>query len=169
MRKTVLIFGLISAALYTAMMLATFPLIDTIGIEKTDFIGYTTFVLSALLVFFGIRSFRENVGDGRMTFGRGLAVGLLITLVSSVCYVAAFQIAYFKLMPGLGEKYAACMIDRARASGASQQEIDEKTKQAQTLKRLWDNPLTNAAVAFAEPFPIGLVAAAISATILRKR
>ena len=129
MRKTVLIFGLISAALYTAMMLATFPLIDTIGIEKTDFIGYTTFVLSALLVFFGIRSFRENVADGRMTFGRGLAVGLLITLISSLCYVVAFQIAYFKLMPGLGEKYAACMIERARASGASQQEIDEKTKQ----------------------------------------
>lgn len=169
MKRTVLTFGLISAALSVVMIGATFPLIDTIGIEKTDVIGYTTIVLSGLLVFFGIRSYRENVGEGRMTFGRGFAVGLLITLVSSASYAAAFQVAYFKLMPGLGEKYAACMVERVRAAGADQRRIDETVKHAETLKRLWDNPLTNAAVAFAEPFPIGLVAAALSAAILRKR
>jgi hypothetical protein len=61
MKKTVLTFGLLSAALFIVMMVATFPLIDIIGIEETDVIGYTTMVLSAVLVFFGIRSYRENV------------------------------------------------------------------------------------------------------------
>jgi len=169
MKKTVLTFGLISAAMTTAMMLATFPLIDSIGLEKTDVIGYTTIVLSALLVFFGVRSYRDNAGGGSFTFGRGFTVGLLITLISCACYVVTFQIAYFKLLPDLGERYAACMVERARASGASEQKIAETENQAQTLKQLLDNPVTNAALAFAEPFPIGLVATAISAAILRKR
>lgn len=45
-------------------------------------IGYTTIVLSFLLVFLGIRSYRENVGNGRITFGRAFGVDILITLVS---------------------------------------------------------------------------------------
>jgi hypothetical protein len=44
-------------------------------------------VLSALLVFFGVRSYRENAAGGRLTFGPGFAVGILITLISSACYV----------------------------------------------------------------------------------
>ena len=37
------------------------------------------------------------------------------------------------------------------------------------LKELYDNPLTNAALTFVQPFPIGLVASALSAAILRRR
>jgi len=150
-------------------MLATFPLIDSIGLEKTDVIGYSTIVLSALLVFAGVRSYRENAGAGRITFGRGFAVGLLITLISCACSVVAFQVVYFKLMPEFGDRFAACMVDRVRTSGGSQLEIDQAAKQAQSLKQLYDNPATNAALTFAQPFPIGLVAAAVSAAILRKR
>jgi hypothetical protein len=111
----------LSAALSVAMMLATVPLLDSIGFEKTDLIGYTTIVLSALLVFFGVRSYRDGACAGRVTFGRGFAVGLLITLVSCVSSVVAFQVVYFKLTPEFGDKFAACMVERARASGASPQ------------------------------------------------
>jgi len=169
MRKTVLSFGLISAALSVAMRLATVPLLDSIGFEKTDVIGYTTIVLSALLVFFGVRSYRDETGAGRITFRRGFGVGLLITLVSCITCVVAFQIVYFKLTPEFGDRFAACMVERARASGASPQKIEETAKQAQMLKGLYDKPLTNAALTFIQPFPIGLVASALSAAILRKR
>jgi cell division protein FtsL len=169
MRKTVLGYGLTSAALSIAMMLATLPLLDSIGFEKTDLIGYTTIVLSALLVFFGVRSYRDGAGGGRLGFGRGFAVGLLITLVSCACSVVAFQIVYFKLTPEFGDRFAACMVERARASGASPEKLEETAKQAQALKLLYDNPLTNAALTFVQPFPIGLVASALSAAILRRR
>jgi len=168
-KTTVLTFGLISGALSAAMILATVPLLDSIGFEKTDVVGYTTIVLSALLVFFGVRSYRENAGAGRITFGRGFAVGLLITLISCVCSVVTFQIVYFKVTPEFGDRFAACMVERARAGGASQAKIDETAKQAQTLKQLYDDPVTNAALTFVQPFPIGLVASVISAVLLRKR
>ena len=169
MKKTVLTFGLISGALAILTMLGTIPFIRSMEHGKADFLGYTSMVLSALLVFFGIRSFRENSGSGRISFGRGLAVGGLITLVSWACFAVAFQIVYFKVVPDFGDKFSACMVDRARTSGGSQQKIDEAARQAGTLKDLWDNPLTNAALTFATTVPIGLAAAAISAAILRKR
>ena len=58
------------------MMFITVPFIRPESQGTADVLGYTSILLSALFVFFGIRSYRENAGEGRMTFGRGLAVGL---------------------------------------------------------------------------------------------
>jgi uncharacterized protein DUF4199 len=83
------------------MMLATVPFIDRIGFDRAEVIGYATIVASFLLVFFGVRAYRDRVVQGPLTFGRALTVGLLITLVSSACYVATWELVYFKLAPGL--------------------------------------------------------------------
>lgn len=169
MKKTVLTFGLISGAVSSAMMLATLPFEFSIGFGTALVIGYTTIVLSSLVVFFGVRSYRENVGAGRLTLGRGLAIGLLITLISCACYVGTWEILYFKLMPDFGDRYAASMVERVRAAGASPAKIVAAAQEAQSLKRKLDNPLFNAAMTFIEPFPIGLVVTAVSAAMLRKR
>jgi hypothetical protein len=169
MKKTVLTFGLISGAVSSVLMLFTALLLDRIGFDKGVIVGYTGIVLSFLLVFFGIRSYRENVGGGQITFGRALSVGLLITLISSVCYVVTWEIVYFKLWPGFAEKYTSYVVEQIRASGASQQVIDAKLQEMNSMKALYDNPLFNAAVTFLEPFPIGLLISLISAAILRRR
>src|SRR5687767_11856002 len=98
MKKTVLQFGLISAAVGIAAMLATVPLLDAGAYQTTDLVGYSAMVVSALLVFFGIRSYRERAAASGITFARAFAVGLAITLVSSACQAAAFQVVYFRLV-----------------------------------------------------------------------
>jgi hypothetical protein len=169
MKKTVLTFGLIGGAIMAAMMFATLPFMDKIGFDKGEIVGYTTMILAFLLVFFGIRSYRENVSGGQITFGRAFAVGILITVVACVCYVVAWEIIYFKFMPDFVDKYASYMVEKVRASGASQQVIDAKLQQMESFKAMYDNPLINAAITFVEPFPIGLVVTLISAGILRKK
>lgn len=169
MKKTVLTFGLISGAVASALLVATSALIGSAAYRTTDLLGYTSIVLSGLFVFFGIRSYREGAGGGRLSFGRGLVVGLLIALVSSLCYVAVFEVLYFEVMPDYGDRFTACMVERARESGASPAKLEETSQQAQHFKRLYDRPLTNAALSFVEVFPVGLVLAALSAAILRRR
>jgi len=169
MKKTVLTFGLISGAISSLMMLAMLPLVDRISVDKGEIIGYTTIVVSFLLVFFGIRSYRENVGGGRISFLRGLTVGLLITLISCSCYVITWEMIYFKLMPGFADKFATYMVEQVRASGASQQVIDAKLQEMKAFKVMYDKPLFNVAITFMEPFPIGLIMTVISAAILRKK
>src|SRR6266481_8773272 len=62
MKKTILTFGLISGAISSVMMIATVPFANH-G-SGSLVLGYTTIVLSFLLVFFGIRSYRDNQGNG---------------------------------------------------------------------------------------------------------
>jgi Protein of unknown function (DUF4199) len=169
MRRAAVIFGGISAAIGIASIVATLPYLESGTMKKADVFGYATIVLSALLVFFGIRSHREKEGAGRITFGQGLLVGVLITLVSCAGFMVAFELVYFWFVPDYGEKYEACMIERAQQSGGTPAEIEKARSQAAMFRRLFDNPWTNAAVTFATSFPVGLAAAAISAVILRKR
>jgi len=169
MKKTVLTFGLISGAIAISTMLATLRLEDKIGYDKGYILGYTVIVLSALFIFFGVRSYRENVGGGRMTFGRGFAVGILITLIASACYVGTWEVVYFNFMPGFAEKYAAHMEEQAKASGASQQKIDEKVREARQFKQMYDNPVINVGLTFMEIFPVGLLVTLVSAGILRRK
>jgi Protein of unknown function (DUF4199) len=169
MKKTVLTFGLISGAISALIMFATLPFVDKIGFDKGEILGYTTIILSALLIFFGVRSYRENVSGGRLTFGRGVAVGILIALISSLCYVAAWEVAYFKFMPDFADKYSAHMVEHAKASGASPEKIEQATQEARQFKEMYNNPVMNVAVTFAEVFPIGLCVTLLSAAILRKK
>jgi hypothetical protein len=169
MRKTGLTWGLLSGVVAIVMMAITVPFIHPDSKGTADVLGYSSILLSALLVFFGIRSYRENAGGGRMTFGGGLAVGLLITLISTVLYAAAFEIMYFKLVPDFGERFTVCMVEAARASGSTAQEIEQVTNQARMFKQLYDTPATNAAMTFATSFPVGLVVSLISAAILRRK
>ena len=169
MKKTVLIFGLLSGAVAAALMFATLPFADRIGFERGLIVGYTTIILSFLLVFFGIRSYRENIGGGAISFGRAFAVGILITLISCICYVVAWEILYFKFMPDFADKYAAHAIEKLKAAGATATAIQAQMDEAKNLKRILDNPFLNAAATFIEPFPVGLIITLISALILRKR
>jgi len=169
MKKTVLTFGLISGAVSSALMLLSVPLLNRIGFDRGAVLGYSGIVLSFLFVFFGVRSYRENVGHGAIGFGRALAVGLLITLISCVCYVATWEIIYFKLWPGFADQYSAFAMDKARASGASPQKLEETARQLALFKDMYDKPLLNAAITLVEPLPIGLVVTFVSAGVLRRR
>ena len=169
MKKIVLTFGLISGALMAIFMFATMPFIDKFGFDKGLIVGYTNIVLAFVLVFFGIRSYRENVNGGAVTFGRAFMIGILITLISSICYVIAWQILYHTLLPDFFDKYAAHMIEKARAAGATPDALQAQTQEMDQMKQLMKNPFFHNLFVFLEPFPVGLVITLISSLILRKK
>jgi hypothetical protein len=168
MKKVVLTFGLLSGAVSSVMMLSTIPFIDQIT-NHAEVLGYTTIVASFLLVFFGVRSYRDNVGGGSVTFARAFGVGLLMTVISCACYVTTWEFLYFKVMPDFADKYAAHAIEHARASGQSEAQIDALAKQMADFKVMYQKPLVNIAMTFMEPFPVGLGVTRISAAVLRRR
>src|SRR4029077_7752704 len=169
MQKTILTFGLISGALSSPMMVATVPFMDKIGFDKGEYLGYTAIVLSFLLVFFGIRSYRDNVGNGQITFTKAFAVGISITLISCIFYVVTWEVLYFNFLHDFMDKYGAYMIEKLKAWGASPAAVQTQLQQLKKDKELYENPLFNAAITFIEPFPIGLVITLISAAVLRRK
>jgi hypothetical protein len=169
MKKTILTFGLISGVLSSLMMVATVPFVDKIGFDKGEYVGYTAIVLSFLLVFFGIRSYRDNAGNGQITFTKAFAVGIAITLISCIFYVVTWEILYFNFMHDHMDRYGVYVVEKLKASGASASAIEAELQQVKRYKELEENPLTNAAMTFIEPFPVGLVITLISAAVLRRK
>lgn len=169
MRKTVLTFGLIAGAILSGMMLITQTFSDQIGFDKGEIIGYTTMVLAFLMVFFGVKSYRENVAGGSVSFGRAFMVGLLITAVASVCYVATWQVIYYKIAPDFGDKYAAYAVEKAKKSGATDAEIAAKTKQMSDFKEMYKNPLVNIGLTLLEPLPVGILLTLVTAGVLSRK
>jgi len=169
MKKTILTFGLISGAISSLVMVAIVPFKDRIGFERGPVIGYTSIVLSFLLVFFGIRSYRDNIGNGHITFLKAFTVGISITLISCICYVVTWEIIYYNFLPDFWDKYGAHLVEKLRASGASPAAVQAKLEEVTRYKELYQNPLLNAVLTFIEPFPIGLVITLISALALKRK
>jgi len=169
MRKIVLTFGLIAGAILSAMMLLTLPFLDEIGFDKGAVIGYTTMVLAFLMVFFGVKSYRDNVAGGSVTFWRGLTVGLMITAVATVCYVATWQLVYYRLAPDFAEKYAAYTVEKTRKSGASDAQVAAKAKEMSEFSDMYRNPLLNIAFTLLEPLPVGILFTLVTAGVLSRK
>ncbi len=169
MRKIVLTFGLIAGAILSAMMLITLPFHDEIGFDRSLIVGYTTMVLAFLMVFFGVKSYRDNVAGGSVTFGRALIVGLMITAIASACYVTTWELVYHKLAPDYLDKYGAYTIEKARKSGATDAQIAGKRKEMAEFKEMYKNPLVNIAFTFLEPLPVGVLFAFVAAGALSRK
>ncbi len=169
MRKIVLAFGLIAGAILSVMMLLTIPFQDQIGFDRGVVIGYTTMVIAFLMVYFGVRSFRDNVAGGSVSFGRAFLVGIGITAVASVCYVATWQVIYRKIAPDFMDKYVAYSIEKYRASGASEAELSTMRREYQSYEEMYKNPLVNIGITFLEPLPVGLLFTLVSAGLLSRK
>jgi hypothetical protein len=169
MKKTILTFGLLSGAASSLMMVATVPFADNIGFDKAEVVGYTIIVLSFLLVFFGIRSYRDNAGNGQITFTKAFAVGISITLISCICYVVTWEVLYFNFLHDFMDKYGAYIVEKLKASGATPAAVQTQLQQLKKYKELYENPFLNAMMTFIEPFPIGLAITLISAAVLRRK
>lgn len=169
MKKIVLTFGLISGAIVSAMMALNIAFQDQIGFDRGEIIGYTSMVVAFLLIYFGVRSYRDNVAGGSVTFGRAFKVGALIAVVASVCYVGTWQVIYFGFKTDFMEKYQAHLIEQARAGGETEAELEKRRADMDRFAKLYRNPVINAGVTLLEPLPVALVITLVTAGVLSRQ
>jgi hypothetical protein len=164
MKKIVIRFGLASGAI----LLVLFSIMLPLGVHS-EVLGYSSMVLAFLMVFFGVRSYRDNIAGGSIGFGKAFQVGILITLITCAIYVIAWEITYFNFMPDFLDKYTAQVLEKMRAAGESAAAIQEKAAKLATMAKYYDNLLFNVAITFLEVFPVGLIVTLVSAAILRRK
>jgi hypothetical protein len=169
MKKIVLTFGLISGVTISVLMGGQLLIANKIGSGHSLLLGYTVMVASFLLVYFGIRSYRDNTLAGQISFGRAFACGILITLITTVCYVAMWEIVYFNFMPHFMDSYFAAQIHKVQASGLDAATTAALVAAIQRSQQNYQNPLINAAYTVMEPLPVGLAITLVSAAILRRK
>ena len=170
MQKTILRYGLWSAAL-AALFLTTMVVVMrwSDNYRGNMFVGFAGIILSMVLVFFGIRHYRDHECGGQITFGRALQVGIGIALISCVGYVLAWMVVWPTLVPDFMDRYTATMLEELQKNGADATAIQVKTAEFEQMRRWYQNPLMVAALTFLEPLPVALLVTLISALALRRR
>jgi hypothetical protein len=173
MKKNIIIYGVIAGIIVSGLMLYTVNNLSHCGghidFDTSMVIGYASMLIAFSLVFVGIRNYRDKFNGGVISFGKSFKTGMLIVLVASTIYVAAWLIDYFFFMPDFAEKYAAHTLEQLKASGASPKEIEDEAKDMATFTTMYKNPFFNAMMTYAEILPVGLIVTLISSFILKRK
>jgi hypothetical protein len=174
MKKIILTYGLIGGVLSMifTFLIATLCDRNMIAFDKAELVGYASMVIALSMVFFGIKSYRDNYGSGTITFWRGVQIGILITCIGSVMYIAGAEL-YNAINPEFGpkvmEKYKEYETSKLGQKGASQAEIDATVQQMTEMAKMMDNPIVRFGIYLIEIFPVGVILTFLSAALLRKR
>ena len=170
MTKVVLIFGLISGSIAGVLMWILMGAVNTdaINFDNGMIWGYATMIIALSLVFFGIKSYRDNHG-GHISFLKGLQVGILISLISAFCYAVSWELYYPRVGDEFMQKYTTYYLDKMKTDGASDAEIETARVEGEQFMELYKNFFVRFGFSLIEILPVGVIVTLVSAALLRKR
>ncbi len=174
MKNTVLKYGFIAGGILSGLMVLTIGGAKVLGLDHTGgvagmLMGYTTMLISFVMIHFGIRSYRDTVLGGSVRFWPAARVGLLIALIASVCYAATWMVVGEAFLPDFAEKYGAAAVKAAEARGASVAEVERTRAEMAKFVVNYRNPAYKFAMTLLEPAPLGVLIALISAGVQSRR
>jgi hypothetical protein len=168
MKKIVLTCGLISGTIVATVMAISMAFYNSgTSNDYGMLVGYASMILSFSLIFVAIKSYRDK-NDGKVTFGKALTIGLLVSLIASTMYVVTWAIEYHYFMPDFMDKYFANTLKAAEKTGNAAK-IAAVTKQIQQGKAMYANPISFVGITYMEILPVGILVSAIAAAILKKK
>jgi len=174
MRKVTIIFGLLAGAIISMIMILGLVLFEK-GVMTTVFgelVGYGSMVIALSMVFFGIKSYRDNYQNGAIGFWKGFQVGLLISLIASLMYALTWE-TYMQSRPANAanfiEKCREAEINKMKEKGAPADKIEQEIKKMDYMFKLYENPVFRFGFSIVEILPVGIVITLISAALLRKK
>ena len=170
MKKNAIIFGLLSGAIITGIMIySAITLYNGKDFEPNMVLGYAAMLAAFSFVFVGIRNYRNKYNGGVINFGKAFMTGLYITLIASTIYTGVWLVIHYMFMPDFMDKYVAFALDNAAKNGATANELALQAKDMATYQELYENPFWVVILTYAEVLPIGLAVTLISALILKKK
>ena len=172
MRKVVITYGLIAGAIITSLFLISMYLWQkgVINFDNGEYFGYGSMLVALSMVFFGIKSFRDNQNGKSIGFWRGSLVGILISLLASFVYATGWE-TYMQMNPQntFFEEYTNHYIGKLNEKGTPQEEIDKTVSEMAAMKQMYDKPVIRFGMTLMEILPVGIIVTLLSAAILRKK
>lgn len=171
MKKIIITYGLISGAIASSMLFVSMPLMQNgiLSYNTSMVVGFTSMFVAFSMIFFGIRNYRDNHQRGTITFGKGFQIGILIALIASLLYAVSWEIYYSIRGDEFNKWYVTCQIEKLTHEGASPTKIEEAREKITNEMEMYKNFSVRFGLTFMEIFPVGLIAALLTAAILRKR
>ena len=166
--RTILKYGVISGLIVGGLEFAT--VVAFSGMPPLEYgmvVGYTTMLIALSAVFVGIKRHRDLDRGGVIGFWPALGVGLGISFIAGIFYVAAWEAVQSMMHMDFASSYANAIIASQKAKGASAEALAKLSADMETFKVQYANPLYRLPMTFVEIFPIGVLVSLVSAGLLR--
>lgn len=166
MFKSILVFGVI-AGLIVGIPMSLSTVMSHNHSSYAMAIGYLTMLLGLSAVFIAIKRHRDIELGGVIRFWPAFGMGLAISVIAGVIYVAAWDLTVAVTHMDFAGSYAKAMIAQQEAKGVTGAALAKFTAQMERFKTQYANPLYRWPMTFAEIFPVGVLVSLISAALLR--
>ncbi len=167
MKQSVLKYGLYSAVSLIVLFLIALSAGQSLDYGTREVIGYASIIISLVFVFFGIKHFRDQLNNGLVTFGKALAIGLLITLIASITF-GIIDLVYRAINPDFVTEYYDYSVEQLKASVPADQ-LDAKLEEMESQREMFANPLMSFVFMALTVFVLGFIISLISALVLQRK
>lgn len=166
MRRIMLIYGVLAGGgvIGTTILALTFFGSEHIA---SEWVGYLVMLLALSLIFVGIKRYRDEALGGIIRFRTAFVLGLGITVVASLIYVAAWEVNLAVNDYAFIESYTSSVIADLEAEGMEGEALEAEIEEMARLRERYADPLFRLPITFMEIFPVGLLITLASAGLLR--
>ncbi|WP_200935581.1 DUF4199 domain-containing protein [Rhodanobacter sp. Soil772] len=166
--RTILKYGVIAGLVVGGFELVTFTAFSGMPPLKYGMlIGYTTMLIALSAVFVGIKRHRDVDRGGVIGFWPAFGVGLGVSFIAGIFYVAAWEAVQAITHMDFATSYSDAIIASEQAKGASAEALAKLSADMAAFKVQYANPLFRLPMVFAEIFPVGVLVSLVSAGLLR--
>lgn len=169
MWKVILKYGVIAGLVVGVAMVASFW--ATAGRMPHGWIGmavgYASMLVALSAVFVGIKQHRDVAGGGVIRFWPAFGIGLAISCIASLFYVAAWELVQATIVHDFAGSYANSVIEAQKAKGLDAAALAKVVAEMEAFKVQYANPLFRLPMTFSEIFPVGMLVSLVSALVLR--
>jgi hypothetical protein len=167
MLRIALIFGSLAGI---AVILPTLTAMTFSGSEHlfgSETFGYLVMLIALSLILVGIKRYRDEALGGVIRFPRALLLGLMISVVAAVVYVAAWELYLYRTDYAFIEEYVAEVIEARQQAGLAEPVLAAEIAELEALEANYSKPLFRLFITFTEIFPVGLLVSLVAAALLR--
>lgn len=164
MQQNIIKYGLIAGSIIILIPVLT-DLVIGYGPETYkigEIIGYSTMILSLLIIFLAVSEYQKKHPNENMGFGKIVLLGAGISAIAGIMF-GIYNVIYVTwIAPDFMQEYFAYYIENIRNSGAAEAEIQQQIAQLEEQKEMFMNPVVNFLAMAVTVFGIGLIISVLS-------
>ncbi|WP_111684752.1 DUF4199 domain-containing protein [Winogradskyella tangerina] len=168
MKNTVLKFGAYGLILGAVIFGLALTFGSSLSYSAQEIIGYGSMIASLSFVFFGIKHYRDKVNAGKVSFGKALLIGLLISAFVGLGVGIMDYLYTTVINPDFADEYLAKTLETYESLYSGEELAAKKAELTQQMEDYGGSGFM-AALMFFTVLLIGLIISIISALILQRK
>lgn len=168
MKKTILRFGAYGGITISVLFMISWFALDHLPMSIQEILGYASMIVSLSFVYFGIKHFRDKENEGKISFKKALAIGVLISLITALVF-GLLDVLYTEVLnPEFMDEYYNEVSANLKASLPAN-ELEIKLAQLESEREQFSNPVFSFTIMASTVFIIGFIITLLSSLVLQRK